>query len=63
MLFDNLEIRENLLNSFIKDPFDQERDFVVSIFKELIPYLRKMDDGFLKQLYYRSNESYYERNE
>ena len=40
MLFDNLEIRDKLINSFVKDPFDEERDFFVSVIKELIPYLR-----------------------
>jgi len=48
MLCDNLDIRESLINSYTKDPFDEERDFIVGIFKEMIPYLRKMDDSFLK---------------
>jgi hypothetical protein len=63
MLHENLEIRENLMNSFYNDPFDLERDFIVRIFINYIPYLRKMDEGFLKQLYYKSNEHYFELNE
>ena len=62
-LWDNLEIREKLIDTFVKDPFDEERDFVVSVLKEMVPYLRKMDESFLKQLYYRSNEYFFEINE
>ena len=48
MLWDHLEIREKLINSYVQDPFDEERDFIVSVFKEMVPYLRKMEDNFLK---------------
>ena len=48
MTYDNLDIREAIINKIINDPFDEDRDYVVSVFKNRIPYLKKMDDSTLK---------------
>ena len=47
------------MNSVLKDPFDEDRDYACNLFKKRIPYLRKMDEHFLKLLYYKSSEYYY----
>ena len=48
MAYANLDIRENIINSVIKDPFDEDRDYACGVLKKRIPYLRKMDESFLK---------------
>jgi hypothetical protein len=59
MTYENLDIKEKIINSVIKDPYDEDRDFVVSVFRKKIPYLKKIDENLLKQLFYRSNEHHY----
>lgn len=57
------DLKDNLINSIIKNPYDIDRDFFLTFCVPKIPYLRHMPIELSSQIYYRSKQIQYKQDE
>ena len=60
-VFDQFRYLRNELKEFVfNNPFNSERQYVIELLKEKVPYLRNVDEDALKHLYYKSRYCVYD---
>ena len=54
------DIKKAFKDQVIQNPFDSEREMFVKLSKQSVEFLKDADDDMLRQLFYRSEQSFYD---
>lgn len=57
------DLKENLIATILRNPFDIDRDFFLTFCAPKIPYFQHMPLEFLSEIYYRSKQVQYKQDE
>lgn len=63
MLLFSPDIKLDLINGIVNNPYDFDRDYFVQKCQFEIPIFQNLDVNFLKQLYYRCETNFYEQDQ
>lgn len=60
---DQPRIKESMIESIIKNPYDEDRESFVEICKKNIHFLEKVPEGLIRQLYYSCRHLFFIQDE